>query len=79
MLTPQVKGAKDRFGSEPVNESGAPERAFQAVRIEAQSAAAARATASICNDARRRLGRTSGCVGFVHRLSGGPGGYLAIY
>ena len=63
--------------SEPVNESGAPERAPQAVRIQAQSEAVAPATASICNDERRRLGCTSGCAGFVHRLSPYPEGIEA--
>ncbi|MFM7849855.1 MAG: hypothetical protein ACKO8N_15070, partial [Rubrivivax sp.] len=49
-----------RKGSELVKYSGAPERAFQRVPIQAQSTAVARATASICNDERGRLGRTSG-------------------
>ena len=49
--------------------SGAPERVHQVVSIEAQSAAVAGATASICNDERRRLGRTSGCGGMLHKLS----------
>ncbi|MCZ7559813.1 MAG: hypothetical protein M5U30_07035 [Burkholderiaceae bacterium] len=56
-------------GSEPVNESGAPERLARTAPIEAQSAAVARATASICNEEWRRSGRTSGRGGFFHRLS----------
>ncbi|MFM7849897.1 MAG: alcohol dehydrogenase catalytic domain-containing protein, partial [Rubrivivax sp.] len=53
-------GVIEKLGSELVKYSGAPERAFQKVPIEAQSTAVARATASICNDERGRLGRTSG-------------------
>ena len=37
-------------GSEPVKYSGATKRASKTVSIKAQSAAVARATASICND-----------------------------
>ena len=41
----------------------------QGLRALAQSTAIARAMASICNDERRRLGRTSGCGGMLHKLS----------
>ena len=57
------------MGSELVKHSGAPERAFQTVPIQAQSTAVAGATASICNDEWCRLGRTSGCAGMFHKLS----------
>jgi hypothetical protein len=53
-----------------VNEPpGVPERAAKARPIKAQSAAVARATASICNAEWARFGRTSGHVGFVHTFS----------
>src|SRR4051812_48849689 len=55
--------------SEPVNESGAPERRVKTGPIKAQSTAVARATASICNAERARFDVASGRVGFVHRFS----------
>ena len=57
--------------SEGVNRPGVAEQAVQVVPIEAQSAAVARATASICNEEWGRLGGMSGHVGFVHTLSEG--------
>ena len=54
--------------AEPVKCSGVPERVPQAASIEAQSADVARATASICNEEWRCLGRTSGRGGAFRRL-----------
>src|SRR5262245_12320118 len=55
--------------SEGVNGSGVPERAARLRPIKAQSAAVARATASICNAEWARYGGTSGHGGFVHTFS----------
>jgi hypothetical protein len=60
---------KTEFESESVKYSGASERACERVSIQAQSTAVAWATASICNDERRRFGRSSGRGGMLHRLS----------
>ncbi len=66
--------------SEGVNESGVPEQTVRRRPIKAQSAAVARATASICNAEWASLGGMSGHGGFVHTLSGrtGIGAALAI-
>jgi hypothetical protein len=55
--------------SEGVNEPGVPEPAARSRPIQAQSAAVARATASICNAEWARYGGTSGHGGFVHTFS----------
>ena len=55
--------------SEGVNESRVPERSVQTRPIKAQSAAMARAMASICNAERAGLGAQGGHVGFVHTFS----------
>ncbi len=60
-------------GSEGVNESGVAEQTVQGCAIEAQSAAIARAMASICNDEGVHLGGMSGHVGFVHTFSARQG------
>ena len=65
----QVLGG-DGEASEPVDGSGVSERGVKTCPSQAQSAAVARATASICNAARARFGVTSGHVGVVHRFSG---------
>ncbi len=52
-----------------MNEFRAPERTAKTCPIKAQSAAVARATASIGNAGRTRFGGASGCAGFVHRFS----------
>src|SRR5215216_4966066 len=54
---------------EAVNESGTAEQTVQAAPIKAQSAAVARATASICNAEWGRLDGMSGRGGFVHSFS----------
>ncbi len=59
-----------RNHSEGVNESRVAEQTVQGCAIEAQSAAIARAMASICNDEGVHLGGMSGHVGFVHTFSG---------
>lgn len=55
--------------SEGVNESGVPEQAARMGPIKAQSAAVARATASICNAEWARYGGMSGQAGFVRTFS----------
>ena len=65
----QLDQSRATARSELVKYSGARERVSKTVLIEAQSTAVARATASICNDERRRFGRTSGCGGMLHKLS----------
>ncbi|OJX06438.1 MAG: allophanate hydrolase [Burkholderiales bacterium 68-20] len=55
--------------SEGVNESGVPEQAAQTCAIKAQSAAIARAMASICNAEGVRFCGMSGHGGFVHTFS----------
>ena len=57
--------------SEGVNEFDVPEQTAQTRPIKAQSTAVARATASICNAERVRLGGMSGHGGFVHTFSVG--------
>ena len=61
------------LNSEGVNEFGVLERAVKTVPIEAQSADAAGATASICNDEWRRFGGQSG-----HASSFTPSQALAL-
>ena len=56
-------------GSEGVNESRVPERIAKIRPIKTQSAAVARATASICNAERVGFGDQGGHVGFVHTFS----------
>ena len=59
--------------SEPVISSGVTEQRPKRRAIQAQSAAIARAMASICNDERASFGVVSGHVGTNHRLSGYAG------
>ena len=58
-----------------MNESGVPEQPAQARPIKAQSAAIARAMASICNAERVCLGGMSGHGGFVHTFSASQGSH----
>jgi len=66
------------LGSEAERESGVTERGVQGVPIEAQSAAVARATASICVEERRPLGGPSGHVRFPLSLVWTPPACQAV-
>ena len=74
LALPMATPAVGRYACEGERESGVTERVAQRVPIEAQSAAVARATASICNEELRPLGGTSGHVRFPLTLcvAGGP-------